>query len=442
MLSRSRLGSGSPLHPFLAAVTSAALVVPLVAASTTAARATGDATGDATGEPPARQITYHQWDTQRQLGNGRFIGTRSVRGALELAEPVGTRRYRDPHGYRTKRYEFGRWVSPWRRPGYAFTELVPSWDATTPKDSWVQVQVRGRSESGRVSKWYTMANWSARDQAFHRTSLGRQADDLAEVAVDTLRARYSMGFTGWRMRVTLLRRAGTATRPRLDTVGAMTSLLPATSRVRTSRPGVARGVRLDLPAYSQMTHQGDYPEYDGGGEAWCSPTSVSMVLGFLDRLPPPRQYAWVPADHHDRFVDHAARMQYDYAYAGAGNWSFSTAYAASRADTAFVTRLRSLREAERFVRVGIPLVASVRFDRGELTGAPLRSTNGHLLVISGFTENGDVVVHDPAAPDNRSVVRTYDRGQFENAWVPKSGGLVYVIRNHDQPLPRTRTENW
>ena len=121
---------------------------------------------------------------------------------------VGTRSYDDPHGYRTKRYAFGRWASPWREAGFAFDQLIPSWDATTPGDSWIQVQVRGRSESGRVSKWYTMANWAGHDRKFHRTSLGAQADDLAQVDVDTLKTRYSMGFTAWQLRVTLLRKAG------------------------------------------------------------------------------------------------------------------------------------------------------------------------------------------------------------------------------------------
>jgi hypothetical protein len=130
---------------------------------------------------------------------------------------------------------------------------------------------------------------------------------------------------------------------------------------------------------------------------------------------------------------------------GVADWGLvvvSAAYAATHADSAFVTRLRNLREAERFIRAGIPLVASVKFAKGQLTGAPIGSTNGHLLVIVGFTADGDVVVNDPAAPRSRTVVRTYDRGQFENAWIPKSGGLVYVVRNRDRALPATQTSNW
>jgi hypothetical protein len=160
-----------------------------------------------------------------------------------------------------------------------------------------------------------------------------------------------------------------------------------------------------------------------------------MVLGYYDALPPASAYAWVTPGHVDPWVDHAARMTYDADYEGTGNWPFNTAYAAPLAGHAFVTRLRSLREAEQFIAAGIPLVASIAFGPGELSGAPISSTNGHLLVIVGFTNTGDVIVNDPAATSRSGVRRTYDRGQFENVWIPRSGGLVYVIHDDAHPLP-------
>ena len=413
-----------------------------LAATLTATVTTGLTGSPATAQDAPRQVSYQQWTTGAQLGTGTFHGTRTVRGSLHLARPVGTRSYDDPFGKPTKRYAYGRWTSRWETPGFAFDELVASWDAVTPRDSWVRVQVRGRTESGQRSSWDTLASWAAGDARFHRTSHGAQSDDLARVNVDTWRANHSTGFGSWQLRVTLLRRAGTTADPSVQTVGAMSSRLPAVSRVATSRTGIANGTVLTVPRYSQMIHEGDYPEYDNGGEAWCSPTSVSMVLGYHGRLPSPEEYAWVKSPHPNRFVDHAARSTFDYEYDGAGNWPFSTAYAAQHADAGFVTRLRSLREAEMFIRAGIPLVASVAFGNGELDGSPLTSTNGHLLVISGFRADGDVVVNDPAAPRSRGVVRTYDRGQFENAWLPESGGLVYVVRTAARPLPASPVGNW
>ena len=152
----------------------------------------------------------------------------------------------------------------------------------------------------------------------------------------------------------------------------------------------------------------------------------------------------MPDGHPQPWVDLAARSTFDRAYDGTGNWPFDTAYAAARTrGPSCVTRLRSLREAERFIAAGIPLVASISFGSGDLDGSPISGTNGHLLVIVGFTESGDVVVDDPAAQQSSGVRRTYDRGQFEDVWLPTSGGLVcFVITDADRPLPTGKASNW
>ncbi len=372
---------------------------------------------------PSRRIDYATWDAPADLRSGTLEGLRVTAGRLTL--PAGT--------------DTGRWTSPWATPGFALTRLIASWSARTPGDSRVRVAVRGRS-GATTSSWDTLARWSAGDRYLRRTTASGQSDDLGSVDVDTWVV--PGGVQAYQLRVTLARAAGQPASPAVDSVGAMSSLLPEVSDVATSRPGVAGGIVLDVPRYSQMVHRGDYPRYGGGGEAWCSPTSTSMVLGYYDALPAASAYSWVPEGHVDPWVDHAARMTFDYDYAGTGNWPFNTAYAASLAGHAFVTRLRSLREAERFIAAGIPLVASIAFGPGELTGAPISSTDGHLLVIAGFTDSGDVVVNDPAAATRAGVRRTYDRGEFEDAWLPASGGTVYVIRDDAHPLPANSPGNW
>src|SRR4029079_13652516 len=160
---------------------------------------------------------------------------------------------------------------------------------------------------------------------------------------------------------------------------------------------------LGVPTYSQEIHAGEFPEYDGGGEAWCSPTSTAMILDFWHAGPTASELASFPgatkadgSPYVDPQVDYASRAVYDWHYQGAGNWPFNTAYAGSRGLNAFVTRLRSLAEAEQFIKAGIPLVASLSFKKGDLPGAGY-GTNGHLMVIVGFAPNGDVVVNDPAS---------------------------------------------
>jgi len=369
-----------------------------------------------------RKVQYAEW-RGATLAEGRFDGTVLRHDRLRIGRPVATRR----HAGTT--YDVGRWQSPWHAPGFTLTELIASWQANTPRNSWVEVQVRGRTARGRHSSWDTLARWAAHDKHVRRTSVGGQGDDLANVNVDTWRV--PGGVAAWQLRVNLMR-AGKA-RPTVSGIGAVASRLPDVDGVATSRRGVASGpdhVVLDVPRYSQMVHSGHYPSWGGGGQAWCSPTSLSMVLGYHDALPPAAAYSWVPDGHRQPWVDYAARMTFDHDYDGTGNWPFNTAYAGNRIGSdgrAYVTRLRNLRQAERFIARGTPLVASIAFGAGELDGAPISSTNGHLVVIAGFTRSGDVVANDPAARSKQGVRRIYDRGQFEDAWLPTSGGVVYVV---------------
>jgi hypothetical protein len=85
-------------------------------------------------------------------------------------------------------------------------------------------------------------------------------------------------------------------------------------------------------------------------------------------------------------------------------------------------------------------VASVAWNSNKLDGG-IKSTNGHLMVIGGFTATGDVIAYDPASPDNGAVRHVYDRRQFEKAWIPASGGIVYVDRPAGWATPDLTANN-
>jgi hypothetical protein len=304
-----------------------------------------------------------------------------------------------------------RWTGPWCEPGFPVEDLVASWHVTTPADGWIEVSAQARG----ARTWRLLATWQPGRRPRHRRS------PTGEAEVDTDVWRPPSGTDAYRLRVTL--HPSTAGElPTLARVGAVVAAGPV--RRDTSSPLRHTERVLDVPRLSQLTWS------DGGGRGWCSPTSVAMVLAHAGTLPPTTD---IPA---------AAAAVFDPAYDGTGNWSFNTAWAASLAGHAFVTRLRDLRDAERFVGAGIPLVASVAYPAGALTGAPSRGLDGHLLVIRGFTREGDVVTNDPAAPTERSVRRTYRRSELERAWLDGSGGAVYVIHRDDQPLPAGGRGAW
>jgi len=403
--------------------------------------------------PGTERVTFTQWDFGDGDPGGSYAGAADSGGALTMTTPATQRSYTDPYASTPApvTYDESTWTSPEVSTSFGLTELVASWIAHTPGGSWVETTVQGVAEDGTTSKWYVLGRWADHDDAtpsFHPTSVGGQADALATVSVDTLVTLNDHAFDRYRIRVSLLRPQGSAVTPRVDMVGAMASRVPDLKQHLAPPTTMTETKVLDVPTYSQEIHVGDYPQWDGGGEAWCSPTSTSMVVASWGTGPTPADYSWVTTDHpghQDPWVDYAARHTFDYRYDGAGNWPFNTAYAAEFGLEGFVTRLRDLTEAEAFIRAGIPVVTSVSFKSSKLDGAGY-STNGHLMTIVGFTRSGDVVVNDPAshlvASDDQVRV-TYDRQQFTDAWIGHTGGIAYVIHPESVPLPAAPAEsNW
>lgn len=393
---------------------------------------------------PGRNVAYRGFRLPTDLDLGIAEGVVAVPGGLAIGAPVGQLDHTDPHTGRTARYDRATWTAPVVWTGFLVDEIVPSWTGDTPEGGWLQVELRGWDEGTPSTDWYVLGRWAADDTAIHRTSVPGQTHDEAWATVDTMGALRS-AITGWQARVTLFRRTDVTAGPVLRTVGAVASaedVDPPDPPAATAAAGAARGRVLDVPRYAQRLHGGGETRWGGGGDSWCSPTCVSMVLDFWGAGPAPDRYAWVTPPGPRPVVVHAARGCYDHAYAGAGNWSFNTAYAGLYGVDALVTRLRSLAEAEEFVAAGIPLVVSAAFRAGEVPGLDY-DTRGHLMVLVGFTADGDPVLNDPYASDDDGVRRTVDRDRFQAAWLGGSGGLAYVIRPASVPLPPAPAQaNW
>jgi hypothetical protein len=401
-------------------------------------------------EAPADHVTFHSWSFRDAAVGGTYDGTADGGPALTLTTPTRQRTYTDPYAADPAPlvYDEGDWTSPSVDTSYGLTQLVASWNAATPGGSWIEVDMQGMTLGGTTSAWYVMGRWADDDTSFHPTSQSGQGDALGTVSVDTFMAAADVSFDSYRLRVELMRPQGSDVTPSVRMAGAMASAVPDLSKQPTSPTSMTSAVTLDVPTYSQELHRGEFPEYDNGGEAWCSPTSTSMVVASWGRGPTDGQLQYVRDSYPDAVdpqVDFAARHVFDYSYDGAGNWPFNAAYAATYGLDGFVTRLRNLTEAEQFIKAGIPLVTSLSFKKNELDGAGY-GTGGHLMVIRGFTASGDVIANDPAShlvPSDDQVEVTYDRGQFEHAWLTSSQGIVYVIHPAGVPLPPAPAEaNW
>jgi hypothetical protein len=176
---------------------------------------------------------------------------------------------------------------------------------------------------------------------------------------------------------------------------------------RTSEPRTVRSA-LDVPAFSQYLHA--HPEERG----WCSPASLAMLLAYWGKP-------------HD--IGEIVRAVYDDRYGGTGNWAFNLAYASRFGLRAALTHLAGLDHAAGFIAAGIPLALSFSWSTGELPGAPLDHSDGHLAVLRGFTPHGQPLLNDPAQP---GIATTYDRKALERSWQAHGGAAFAVV-----PLERS-----
>ncbi|MEV0372547.1 peptidase C39 family protein [Streptomyces sp. NPDC050636] len=413
-------------------VLAAALAVAAGAATPLAqAVVPDDAPADAPADQPADQpatkqkrlVDYHAWTTDAEWSQGAAAGCRVEGGArpgVVIGKPAGTYEYLDPHTHKKSTWEYATWTSPAHTLKVPATEAVASWSAHAPAGTWIAVELRGRYSTGEHTPWYVMGRWAAGDQDIRRTSVDDQKDGKSSISTDTFAIddpKSGLRLTSCKLRLTLYRKPGTKLTPKVWRAGLMGSDVPDRFTVPASEPGIASGRELAVPRYSQEIHKGQYPEYDNGGEAWCSPTSSQMIIEYWGRKPTPEDLAWVNRDYADPQICHAARFTYDYQYEGCGNWPFSAAYAATYNDLqGVVTRLGSLADVERLVHAGIPVITSQSFLKEELDGAGY-GTPGHIMTVIGFTASGDVIANDPNSPTNEAVRRVYKRRQFENIWL-------------------------
>lgn len=401
------------------------------------------ATAEATAGATRKTVDNRFWYSYAHWTAGLHQGTTAIGGArpgLEIKTPTGRTEYTDPHTAKKSTWEYATWTSPVHTSTVPATEAIASWNARTPAGTWIQAELRGTYTDGTASPWYVMGRWASGDGDIRRTSVDGQTDGKSTVWTDTLAVDAPAGglrIKGWRLRLTLYRKPGASRGPTVWLAGAMASDVP--DRFTVPASAASGGAHeLKVPRYSQETHAGQYPEYDNGGEAWCSPTSSQMIIEFWGRRASASSVAWVKKGYADPQVCHAARSTYDSAYKGCGNWPFNAAYAATYRQLAgVVTRLASLTDLETLVRAGVPVITSQSFTAEELTGAGY-GTAGHLMTVIGFTAAGDVIANDPNSADNTAVRRVYRRRQFENNWlrtkrhnaagkvVSGTGGVCYL----------------
>lgn len=292
------------------------------------------------------------------------------------------------------------------RPAFPFNEALPSWNVHVPDEAGFHVELRfGLAGNERWTSWYGFGGFGDMPSPPDKNI----RDEDGRVNVDYFVSRKLFDRLQYRLR---LSEGSGRTAPRLHRFAVVCShtlgdeaLYRERHRLSHPLPAPLWQRRLPVPFRSQAT---DDPALRG---RICSPTALGMVM----------EYRGV-----NRPTEQLCEMVWDAEYRTFGNWSRAIQAAFDQGVPGYLTRVGQWDEVKQFIAREQPLIVSLRFPPGGLTGAPYRSSTGHLLVIVGFDEHGDILVNDPGAktPDAGRIAYRADEMQW--AWLD-NGGVAYVL---------------
>ncbi|MBI5247486.1 MAG: C39 family peptidase [Elusimicrobia bacterium] len=285
-----------------------------------------------------------------------------------------------------------------------FDDLVGSVSAEVPAGGEVEFSVKVRID-GVWTEWYLLGTLNS-DGWSSPISV---ADDYGVVDVDTLKLKKAATASRYRLRF----KAGKQfVRLRSVALSVSDASFPEEPPAFSTGPWVRD---LGLTPMSQGDAQEKY-KHD-----ICSPTSLAMVLDYCGIKKSLEEVALAAQDRGSQLF---------------GNWPANAAYVGSFGLEARVARLESLADLEAEIALGRPVVVSITFDDGQLPNAPISRTRGHVIVVGGFTAEGDVIAYDPAGKGRDQVRRVYGRAAFHKVWRGRKRGLAYLL---GRTFPRTFT---
>jgi len=318
-------------------------------------------------------------------------------------------------GYRERDFpREGSWTGPEVETDCDFTDLIASFNPHTPDDTGITLEIRVK-QADTWSPWLFMQSWGR--VVFPPTRTIKF--DGGAVDIDTI--ELTKPAKAYQCRISLIafnydtKIAPSVRRLSVCYSGAVDDPQER-EKLRPKPTTLPANFARDLPV--PFRGQGDYKNPRSLWGLICSPTSTSMVLAY-------HGVTFTTVENCDRIYD----PQYDMF----GNWGRAVARAGEVGLDAWLARFRNWDQVKQEIADGNPVIASIRFRKGQVQGFLYESTGGHLLVVRGFTGDGGVIVNDPARREKGGGA-IYPASEFAKAWFD-NGGVGYVIRKPAKPMP-------
>lgn len=276
---------------------------------------------------------------------------------------------------------------------YPFDIGLPSWNGHSPNDK-SSFKVLMRFYNGNWSPWLTIGFWKNNIW----TSYGTTTYNGGEINIDW--AVLNSYNTKWQFQVVMKRTSVSEPSPNVYKLSFFASDHRTTDNVNISSILNDKPAQIFIPTDHIYQYSID-PEI--GGDI-CSPTSVCMVLRSYDIPVDPLQFA---EDNYDSY------------WGIFGIWPKAVQHAAEFGLRGAVKQYRNWSQAREVLAAGGRIVMSV--------GYPLYPS-GHLLMLAGFTSQGNPLVHDPARSNGYGYM--FNKTQLSQSWFNK-GGIAYTFFPED-----------
>lgn len=352
---------------------------------------------------PARPaVDYSKWAsvvtqvTGSELTAGTLEKTVAAEGAIAL--PTEARERGFPL--------VGLWTGCETPSAIPFVDLLATFNVSTPGKTGAILEARVKTgATGGWSPWVYVQSWGKTTTSTSRVD----KFDGGRLDVDTL--KLTQPATAYQLRV------------RLESFDYDSKVVPSVRRVSTCASGPVED-DAERQTLRAVTIQGEWAKdlgvpfraqgaLDLPRPIWgeiCSPTSTTMVLAYYGT--------------DLKTLDNAEAI-YDPTFDLFGNWGRAVSRAGELGYDAWLERFYTHDQVKAKIAAGIPVIASIRFKKGEVTGFLLEATAGHLIVIRGMTPEGDYIVNDPARRETGNH-QIYKAAEMAKAWFDK-GGVGYVI---------------